>query len=554
MNPYDFDPNLQEIFNKTFGSIASVDWGNWLNISSSKEYEEVCLELADLSGVVDIFNKLKSEQTDFREFSININEFLENSSSSEPLIFCHSSGTTSNKKSALKWFHMSKHFVRRNWAPGMQAIFESSGLDSRSTAIIFVPSRVDFDGINYENGKKYVKMYTSEFSQRLMLSLIKPKSYLLYEYRNSKNLEIISKILALDDVNVISAPAATVLGWINLEKFKAGINLSLKTEPATMNPIYEELVSLIKQDGLADATKKIQSLLFKKLANSCLVFSISSLSEDDWSQIRKYMNWQKGNEKFTNLYVASEVGPVAASLHKGSFKLARERKMVLFPLFMAVLKQEGQKELISRSNANRGELCISRLEDNYPLINVELGDVINVLSKEGLPQIDGTILRSSFTLKYPITISKEVTYPSKHYVLVGDYFKFKNLEIIDPKRIKNCLSSNLDNDLDSLLLIKSDTNDHSHWILYLKQNSKNELNKRSNINEIMLDCNDELTIEEALRGGHLEIHMTKESPISYLYPRSEMLKKVQDGEIPKGILKKWPLYVLIPNLSKNKIE
>lgn len=550
MNPYDFDPNLQEIFNKTFGNITSNHWRSWLYISSSKEYEEVCLKLAELSGVEDILNKIKSKRTDPKEFSIDINDFLQNSSSSKLTIFCHSSGTTINKKSALKWFHMSKDVVQRNWAPGMQAIFESSGLDSKSSAIIFVPSRVDFDGISYENGKKHVKMYTSEFSQRLMLSLIKPKSYLLYEYRNSKNLEIISKILSLDNINIISAPAATVLGWINLEKFKAGIKSSLKTKPAIINPVYEELVSLIKQDGLTDATKKIQSLLFKKLANACLVFSISSLSEDDWSQIRNYMNWQKGSEKFTNLYVASEAGPVAASLHKGSFDLARERKMVLFPLFIAVLKHEGQKELISKSKANRGELCISRLDGNNHLINIELGDIITVLSNKGLPQIDGKILRSSFTLKYPIIISKEVKYPSKHFVLVGDYFKFNNLEIIDPKRIKNCISSKLDYSLDSLLLIKSGNTSHSHWILYLQQNNKKEISKGSKLNKIMVDCSDVLNIEEALRDGYLEIRMTKESPISYLYPRSEMLRKVQDGEIPKGILKKWPLYVVIPNLKK----
>ena len=548
MNPNDFDSNLQEIFNETFGNISSVDWRNWLNISSSEEYEETSFKFARLSNVDDIFNKLQNKQTNSRDFSININDFLERSSSSEPIIFCHSSGTTSIKKSALKWFHMSKDFVRRNWAPGMQAIFESSGLDSRSSAIIFVPSRVDFDGINYENGKKFIKMYTSEFSQRLMLSLIKPKSYLLYEYRNSKNLEIISKILALDDVSVISAPAATILGWINLEKLKMGIKSSLKTKPASINPIYEELLSLVKQDSLADAAKKIQNLLFKKLANTCLVFSISSLSKDDWSQIRKYMNWQKNYEKFTNLYVASEIGPVAASLHNGSFNLARERKMVLFPLFIAVLKQGGQKELISRSKANRGELCISRLENNNPLINIELGDVISVLSNEGLPQIDGTILRSSFELKYPINISNEVKCPPKHFILVGDYFKFNNLEIINPKRIKNCLNSNLDYSLDSLLLIKSDFNGPAHWLLYLQQNFKKKLINGSKMNKIMIECSEDLNIEKALREGYLEICMTKESPISYLYPRSEMLRKVQDGEIPKGILKKWPLYVVIPKL------
>jgi hypothetical protein len=67
------------------------------------------------------------------------------------------------------------------------------------------------------------------------------------------------------------------------------------------------------------------------------------------------------------------------------------------------------------------------------------------------------------------------------------------------------------------------------------------------MNKIMLDCSDDLSVMEALKEGYFEIHMINESPISYLFPRSEMLRKVRNGEITKGILKRWPLYVVIPN-------
>ena len=189
MDVYDFDPYLQKILNKKFSGFSLVDWRDWLKITSPKEYEETCFKLAEFSRVDDLFESLKSKQTNSRDFSINIHDFLEKCSSSELPVLCHSSGTTSSEKSALKWFYMSDDFVQRNWAPGMQAIFQSSGLDSNTSAIIFVPSRVDFDGLTSEGGTRHVKMYTSEFSQRLMLSIIKPKSYLLYEYRNSKNLQ-----------------------------------------------------------------------------------------------------------------------------------------------------------------------------------------------------------------------------------------------------------------------------------------------------------------------------------------------------------------------------
>ena len=100
---------------------------------------------------------------------------------------------------------MSKDIVSRYWAPGMQAIFESSGLNSEKSAVIFVPSRTNLDGINYLNDKQYLSLYSSEFSQRTMLSIIKPHSYLLHEYKMSKDLDVISKILSLEEIAVISA-------------------------------------------------------------------------------------------------------------------------------------------------------------------------------------------------------------------------------------------------------------------------------------------------------------------------------------------------------------
>ena len=187
MESLDFDEKIQKKFNESFSDIKKINWKSWLEIRSREEYEELSLKLSGLSSVEDIFNKIKSGLTDSRSFSIKIDDYLEKNKISKPLIFCHTSGTTNSNLSMIKWFHMTKDIVKRQWAPGMQAIFESSGLNSKSSAIVFVPSRLKFDGIRTYKDKKYISLYSSEFSQRIMLSVIKPKSYLLYEYKNSSN-------------------------------------------------------------------------------------------------------------------------------------------------------------------------------------------------------------------------------------------------------------------------------------------------------------------------------------------------------------------------------
>jgi len=188
LKSFDFDFEVQEIFTKKFSNIKSLNWKSWLEIGSKEEYEELALKLSGLFSIENVLERIKEEKTDSRSFSIDINSFLATWQDKDPPIFCHTSGTTDNKLSNLKWFHMSRDIIERQWAPGMQAIFESSGLDTKSSAIIFIPSRLEFDGIRRSEDTTHISLYSSEFSQRIMLSVIKPYSYTFYEYRNSKNL------------------------------------------------------------------------------------------------------------------------------------------------------------------------------------------------------------------------------------------------------------------------------------------------------------------------------------------------------------------------------
>ena len=174
MTSFDFDKEVQNHFDDSFSDIKHVKWEKWIDISANEDYLELSLKLSGLSSVEDILKKIYKEKTTSREISLNLTSFLDSCSSSRVPILCHTSGTTNYEISALKWFHMSKSLVKRNWAPGMQAIFESSGLNRKTSAIIFVPSRIRIDGLKSYKSQDYISLYSSEFSQRVMLSIIKP--------------------------------------------------------------------------------------------------------------------------------------------------------------------------------------------------------------------------------------------------------------------------------------------------------------------------------------------------------------------------------------------
>jgi len=524
LNSYDFDLEVQKIFDKQFSNIRSTDWKKWLNISSKEDYEELALKNSGLSSINDIFERIKKEKTNSRNLSVNLERYLENQDVSEPLIVCHSSGTTNSDLSALKWLHMSRNVIQRYWAPGMQAILT--------------------DGLNVYKDRNYISLYSSEFSQRLMLTIVKPYNYTFFEYKNSRNLEIIAKILSLNSISAISAPAATILGWADLEKFEIGIRNSLNSIRDVENPILENLLLKIKKDGIKNIIREIQSLLSKKLSKATLVFSISSLSENNWELIRKFMNWEKGREKFINLYVASEMGPFAASITKDDYNFSRTGNLYVFPLTLPVIESKGKRDLISRSKEKIGRLLISKINNSKQFINIDVGDIIKIVSQEAIPQIEGKILRSSFQLNYQIKVSNEIHLPSNYKVFAGDYFSFKTFEVYNPRYLLNCLKLNCQLDFDSILLLKQNRMNNNNWKLVLLSNGKKECSNIEAYRDILFKCIQNDNFKEKIKKNLIEVQLIKDNPINFLATRSEMLNKVRSGKNPKGILKKWPLYVI----------
>ncbi|MFX1281182.1 MAG: hypothetical protein ACFFA3_17660 [Promethearchaeota archaeon] len=537
MQSYDFDSEAQKHFNKAFSEIKPTNWRQWLDLATKEEYEDLALKNSGLDSVDNIFEQIVKIKSSSKDLSIDLKRFISENQKSTPLIICHSSGTTNSNLNALKWFFMSKEVVQRQWAPGMQAIFESSGLDSKSSAVIFVPSRMKFDGIQFIDEIKYISLYSSEFSQRVMLSILNPKTYLFNEYKNSKSLEIISQILSLEDISVVSAPAATILSWADLEKLKEGIRRYLKQD----NHKPDNLKKIFERENLTSACKIIQQKLSEKLSKTTLIFSISSLSESDWYLIRKFMKWEKGQEKFTNLYVISEIGPFAASITKADFTVSRANRMYVFPLTLPVIEHDNKKELITRTKKSVGRLLVSRLHNSKAMINMDLGDVISLVDQEKLPLIEGNIRRSCFKLKYPLKIAENIPIPTNYSIFAGDYFPLKDFRIIDPRKTINCVSKQFDLKNDSILLIYRNTN---KWILYIALANINRNAIQDEIINDILKCSEEVGFKEVIENGYLEIEIIDEAPVDFFASRSEILSKVRNGKLPKGILKRWPLYLL----------
>ncbi|MFX1392768.1 MAG: hypothetical protein ACFFAH_04255 [Promethearchaeota archaeon] len=548
MKFYDFDEKTQKIFNNFISNFKAVNWRNWLKLTSREDYEELSLKLSGLDTIYNIYERIKKEKTNSRSFSIKIPSFLNSYNFKETLILCHTSGTTNSDISQLKWFHMTKKLIERVWAPGMQAIFESSGLDSKSSAIIFVPSRMKFDGINNLDGKKYISLYSSEFSQRIMLSVLKPKDYLFYEYKKATDLEVITKILNLHDIAAISAPAITILKWANKKRLSGEIKKSLRNAKTQNSFESNNLIDLIKREGINSASNKIYGLLSNKLSNATIIFSISSLSQTDWDLIRKFMKWEKGKEKFTNLYVASEIGPFAASINDGDYELSRSNQMFVFPLTLPIIEIKGERSLISRSSNKIGKLYVSRFNNGQALINIDIGDVIYIKNQDTLPIIDGKILRAGFNLKYPINISKKVRVPPNYNLCAGDYFSFGKFDIIEPRNLLNYLNIKCHNNMDSMLLTKSadKINEINPWKLVLQVNKNSNCVTLNDFFEKISELPKVQGIYNAIKEKYLQLELIDEPPVDFIKTRSEMLSKVRNGQIPKGILKKWPLYIVSP--------
>ena len=78
----------------------------------------------------------------------------------------------------------------------------------------------------------------------------------------------------------------------------------------------------------------------------------------------------------------------------------------------------------------------------------------------------------------------------------------------------------------------------------LLSNGKKKCSTEKAYRELLFKCIKNESFKEKLENNLIEVQLIKDNPINFLATRSEMLNKVRSGKNPKGILKKWPLYVI----------
>lgn len=549
MKVYDYDVILQDEFNRYFSDISRYEWRKFLDISSKEEFEDACFSNTGLS--VDILDNIKDKRTDPREISIDSNMILnpekhlnklDHFTDESLIITTHTSGTSGGNLTSLKWYHFSKDLINRLWAPGMRAIFESSLLDRNSSAIIFLPSRIKYDGMTEIENKKLIRLYSSEFSQRLVISLIRPKSYLIDSYKNSVDLKTIAKMLSMDDISVLSAPASTILRWADPTRLHNALSGQQyeNFKPDDDIPTSKEIYEIIENHRIEKASKIIQKRLSKLLSNTTLIMSTTSLKEKDWRMISKFLNKGKEEIRFTSLYVGSEVGPFAASIDHTPIN---KDKLIVFPLTLPVIERKGRKEIITRTDNAFGNLMISRMGEQ-PIINLDIGDIIFIEKQDNVPKISERIMRSGFKLKSKYEIKG---YKGEFEVYSGDYFDFNEFEIVDPRSLISCLNNKIKMELKNEINFELNKDnpliiiDENPNVVIISSNKK--LFSKNTIKDLFIDCSNSERIKSAFNSSKLDIkfHNIELIPTQ---ERSYLLNKVRKGELPKGILKKWQFYVL----------
>ena len=97
----DFDPQIQKVFNTLYSDIPPTDWRKWLEVSSKEEYENLAMKLSGISEP-SVIDKLRGQKTDSRKLSVDFRSLLKSWSSSNPIVVCHTSGTSGGSLSELK--------------------------------------------------------------------------------------------------------------------------------------------------------------------------------------------------------------------------------------------------------------------------------------------------------------------------------------------------------------------------------------------------------------------------------------------------------------------
>jgi hypothetical protein len=93
----------------------------------------------------------------------------------------------------------------------------------------------------------------------------------------------------------------------------------------------------------------------------------------------------------------------------------------------------------------------------------------------------------------------------------------------------------------SLVLAPHPTEGSDSWILFIPQR-----HAMNSISDTAQNCLKDVVLTE-LTNIPVSLQLLSKDPIHSSTPRKTLVQKVQQGEAPKGVLKRWPLYVIHPD-------
>ncbi|MCS3901987.1 hypothetical protein [Methanococcus voltae] len=452
-------------------------------------------------------------------------------------------------------------------------------INTKGAMVFLIPSGLHIDGVFNIGGNYLTRLYGFELTQRIAIALYPKSNYFIDYYSNAYNLSTILKILSLGDIAVIAVPYNVILNWNNPNKLKEGFkrellnineltnlienkdseNLKSNTQDSTKNnnkinnnfnnkfndnntEFYNEFLSYKAkfEQNPEKTVKELQNLLKDKLKNAILISGTTYMIKRQWDELRSFMGWKKGQERLTNVYIGSEIGPFSATINK-----ADNYRQYVMPLTIPLLERKNNRELLTRSKYEYGNLLISKMDEDYPIYNINTGDVITLLDKKRIPKISGEILRANFKVNLDMIVKNL----PKGDIIAGDYFRLKDFEIVNSKEITTCISDKFKMDKNSpIILVNSEKYKLIVPIKLEKDKATVQLELAQKVKEELEVCPIDEDLKKALKD--FEIELNEDIALEPKGGREELLKKVKSGEMPKGVLKKWNLYVINENNDK----
>jgi hypothetical protein len=177
------------------------------------------------------------------------------------------------------------------------------------------------------------------------------------------------------------------------------------------------------------------------------------------------------------------------------------------------------------------------MHNSTPAINIATGDVITVTSQNGLPTIQGEILRAPFPVKTDLVLSPAARLPNPYTILVGTYFDVDGITLKNPRRFIACLTEKC-NIKKPVVLKKEKT-----WVMVVSGSESEDMSLTA-LKSALPACSDDhagLTLQ-----GQIHIIKVDEPLIHSSVPRSELVAHVKQGDLPKGVLMQWPVYLVVP--------